>query len=248
MATLHLLGTGAVVTDAHRTTTMLAIETERGLIAVDCGGDVVQRLLAQGLDPLSLDALIVTHEHADHVGGFPLMMERLWVMGRRAPLDVYGILPALAQVRRVHDAFDTSAWEGYPGYVEHVIAQSPGTPVLDAIGLRVTATPGAHAVPVVALRFETEAGGALTYACDTAPNAEVTALAHGTQVLVHEATGHGPIHSSAQQAARTASEVGADQLVLVHLPPGERLEADLAAARELHPRVLVGEEGGRHAF
>lgn len=248
MATLHLLGTGAVATDAHRTTTMLAVETERGVIAVDCGGDVVQRLKAHGLDPLKLDALLVTHEHADHVGGFPLMMERLWVLGRREPLHVYGIAPALEQVRRVHDAFDTASWEGYPGWIAHEIAQEPGTLVLEDFGLRVTATPGTHAVPVVALRFDTDAGGALTYSCDTAPNAAVARLARGSQVLVHEATGDGPIHSSALQAARTANEVGAARLVLVHLPVQSVLDRDLPGARAEHPDVHVSEDGERLPF
>lgn len=243
MAILHLLGTGAVATDPDRTTTMLAVETDRGVVAVDCGGDVVQRLQAHGLDPLTLNALVVTHEHADHVGGFPLMMERLWVMGRRTPLHVYGIAPALAQIARVHDAFHTEGWEGYPGYVPHEIAQQPDTPVLDAFGLRVRATPGTHAVPVVALRFETDEGGVLTYSCDTAPNADVARLARGSDVLVHEATGDGPIHSSAWQAALTATEVGARHLVLVHLPVAEALERDLPAAREAHPDVRIGEDG-----
>ena len=97
MARLHLLGTGATVSDPHRTTTMLALEGERSLVVIDCGGDVVQRMVASGLDPGRITALIVTHEHADHVSGFPLMMERLWLYGRRRPLDVYGIAPAVAQ-------------------------------------------------------------------------------------------------------------------------------------------------------
>ena len=111
---LYLLGTGATVSDPHRTTTMLALEGRDSVVVIDCGGDVVQRLVACDVEPSKVDALIVTHEHPDHVSGFPLMMERLWLYGRRRPLDVYGIAPAIEQARRVHDAFDTSSWPRVP--------------------------------------------------------------------------------------------------------------------------------------
>ncbi|MEX0747058.1 MAG: MBL fold metallo-hydrolase, partial [Rhodothermales bacterium] len=97
MARLHLLGTGAAVSDPHRTTTMLAFEEGRETLVVDCGGDVVQRLLAAGIDLDTIAALIVTHEHPDHVSGFPLFMEKIWLAGRRRPIDVYGIGPASSQ-------------------------------------------------------------------------------------------------------------------------------------------------------
>lgn len=249
MATLHLLGTGAVVSDPSRTTTMFAVHSDGGLVLVDCGGDAVQRLLAHDLDPLALDALIVTHEHADHVGGFPLLMERLWVMGRKRPLDVYGIPPAVAQARRSHDAFDTSGWEGYGGFRTVEFPERAETPVFEAHGLRVSASPGRHAVPVVALRIEDlQGGGVVAYSCDTAPEAKVVALSRDCDLMLHEATGEGAIHSSAAQAAEVARDAGAGKLILVHLPPAAQLEADLPAARAIRPELAVGEDGQRYTF
>lgn len=249
MATLHLLGTGAVVSDPDKTTTMFAVETASGLVLIDCGGDAVQRLLAHGLDPLALDALIVTHEHADHVGGFPLLMERLWVMGRKRPLDVYGIPPAIAQAQRSHDAFDTSHWKGYAAFRTHPFAHRADAPVFAAHGLRVRASPGRHAVPVSALRIEDCAGGGvLAYSCDTAPEAQVVALSQDCDLLLHEATGEGAVHSSAAQAARAARHAAAERLVLVHLPPREQLHADLPPAREIMPELEIGADGQRYTF
>ena len=249
MATLYLLGTGAAISDPHRTTTMLAVENDAGILLIDCGGDALQRLVACGGDPSKVAALIVTHEHPDHVSGFPLLMEKIWLYGRSEPLDVYGIEPAIAQAGRSHDSFDTSAWPGYPEIRYRPVALEPGALVLERGGWKVTASPGDHAVPVVGLRIEDEAGGVVAYSCDTAYSEGIVELARGAHILVHEATGEGPGHSGAQEAARAASEANAGRLLLVHLPPEEYLgDAELAAAREIFPKTEKGEEGGRYRF
>lgn len=239
---LHLLGTGAAVSDPHRTTTMFAVEQDDRLLLVDCGGDVIPRMVAMGLDPVSMDALIVTHEHADHVSGFPLLMERLWLMGRKAPLPVLGIAPALAQVKRVHDAFDTSSWEGYPGFTAQEVDLKEGAVVWRDDALRVTAAPGVHAVPTVGLRFEDRNGRVLTYSCDTRPADAITRLAQGADMLMHEATGHGPAHSSATEAADVALASGAERLILVHVPPEHIRADDVRIAQQRFGRTEVGSE------
>ena len=67
MVTLHLLGTGAGYSEPHRTTTMLALQDDDNLVVIDCGGDVVQRMLAAGLNPLNLRHMILSHSHPDHL-------------------------------------------------------------------------------------------------------------------------------------------------------------------------------------
>ena len=96
--TLYTLGTGAAVSDPFRSTTMLAVEAAQGVILIDCGGDVGQRAMAAGIPLDWIEALILTHEHPDHVAGFPLLMEKLWLSGRNKSLPVYGIGAALEQV------------------------------------------------------------------------------------------------------------------------------------------------------
>ncbi len=249
---LYLLGTGAAVSDPHRTTTMLAMQAEgpdgrASTLVVDCGGDVVQRMMACGLDPLTLDALVVTHEHPDHVSGFPLFMEKMWLCGRREPIPVHGIAPALSQARRIWEAFDTAGWvaKGLPEIAWHEVEYEPDAEVLESPTWRVTAAPGAHAVPCVGLRVKhVPTGRALAYSCDTAPTPPITALARGADLLVHEATGTMPgNHSSAEEAAEVAAKAGVHRLLLVHLSPG-MTDADLEPARQWFTQVELGEELG----
>ena len=240
--TVHFLGTGSALTSADRTTTMLAVEASGAFVLVDCGGDAAHRLMRAGLDPAAVDAVILTHEHPDHISGFPLLIEKLWLLGRRAPVPVYGLARTLDVARGLFGLFDTSGWEGLPAieYVE--TAGTAGATVFERGPFRVSASPVAHPVPTVGLRVEAD-GAVLVYSCDTSPCASVVELARGADLLVHEATGHLPgVHSSAEEAAACAAEAGARRLVLVHLPP---VLPDLAPARAVFAATEWADEGGR---
>jgi ribonuclease Z len=154
MPYLHLLGTGAAMSDPHRTVTMLAVEDENDVYLIDCGGDAVQRMLALGIPLDKLRGVVVTHEHPDHVGAFPLLMEKLWLSGRSQKVDVYGIVPAIETARRLLETFDISGWEGMPRLEWHEVDHAPGAEVLSSGPWRITAAPGTHSVPVVGLRIE----------------------------------------------------------------------------------------------
>lgn len=247
MPTLHLLGTGGAVSDPHRTTTMLAFTDGPSTIVVDCGGDVVQRLLAAGLDPAALDALIITHEHPDHVSGFPLFMEKIWLHGRRDPLPIYGIAPALDQARRCFDTFDTSRWDGLPERDWREFPHEQNTVVLSNDRWHITATPGKHSVPVVGLRVESRtSGGVVAYSCDTEPIPEMADLAHQADILVHEANGSYN-HTSIPEAAEIAAQAEAKRLILVHLSAGDKTSA-LEEAKQTFGATELGEELATFGF
>ena len=242
--TAHLLGTGSANAGPDRTTTMLAVEHDGRLVLIDCGGDAVQRMEACGLDPLGLDAVVLTHEHPDHISGYPLLLEKLWLMGRRDPLPVYGPAATLEKARALFAIFDTLKWTGLPERTFHPVEMRPGAPVVRLGGLDVTASPVDHPVPTVGLRFEAD-GKALVYSCDTALSDAVVTLADGADVLVHEGTGSLPgVHSSPEEAAEVAAKAGAKRLVLVHAPVGASDE-DLAEARTTFPATAWGHDGDR---
>jgi ribonuclease Z len=248
MAVLHLLGSGAPFPNARRTMTMLAFESGGSAVAVDCGGDLAHGLAAAGIGVDRVDALVLTHEHPDHVGAFPLFMELAWLGGRRNPIDVYGIAPAVTQARRCFDAFESGGWKSEPPVRWHEVEHREGAVVLQDERWRVTAAPGTHSVPVIGLRVEDRTGGgAAAYSCDTEPSEAIERLARGVGVLVHEATGEGKGHTSMQDAARIARRAGVGRLVLAHLPP-EVVDADLDEARGIFPSTELGEDGGRYGF
>lgn len=242
--TVHLLGTGSANAGPDRTTTMLAVEGAGQTVLVDCGGDAVQRLLTAGLDPVALDAVVLTHEHPDHISGYPLLLEKLWLLGRRDPIPVYGPRPTIEKAEALFAVFNTAGWDGLPDRDLHGVDLTPGAPVADFGGLVVHASPVDHPVPTIGLRFECD-GTSLAYSCDTAPADAVVELARAADLLVHEGTGHLPgVHSSPEEAANVAARAEAGRLVLVHAPP-ETPDGGLAAARETFADVRWGHDGER---
>lgn len=248
MPTLHLLGTGAAVSTPDRTTTMLAFDDGASTVVVDCGGDVLQRLMAAGLDPDRIDLLVLTHEHPDHVSGFPLFMEKIWLAGRRRPISVAGPQAAVEQARRIFEAFDTSGWKGLPSIDWRVVPLSEGASVWSDDHWRIKASPGDHSVPVIGLRVEDARGeGVAAYSSDTERSDAIARLADGADLLVHEASGGFSGHSSVQEAAHVARQANAGRLVLVHLPP-DVPESDLAEARRSFGALELGVDGARYEF
>lgn len=248
MAKLHLLGTGAALSSADRTTTMLAVSADQSMLLVDCGGDVVQRALAAGLDLEHLDALFLTHEHPDHVSGFPLFVEKIWLSSRRRPIPVRGPGPTLEQARKLFDAFETGTWKKVPKIEWGIVPLEENTLAWHENHWRVTASPGFHSVPSVALRIEDErGGGVVTYSSDTARSDAVARLAEGADILVHEATGDYSGHTSVQDAAHVAAQAGVGRLVLVHLPPAISEDA-LGDAKKSFPHIELGHDGAEFDF
>ncbi len=240
--TVHFLGTGSAHTSPDRTTTMLAFEAADTFFLVDCGGDAVHRLLMAGLVPADVEAVVLTHEHPDHISGFPLLIEKLWLAGRRTPIPVYGLPRTLDVARGVFSLFDTNGWEHVPTVEYHVIEATEDTAVFERGPFRVTSSPVFHPVPTVGLRVEAE-GVTVAYSCDTAPHPVVARLARDAALLIHEATEHLPgVHSSAEEAAACAAEAGVGRLVLVHLPP---VLPDLAEARAIFPETAWAADGDR---
>ncbi|MEM1057495.1 MAG: MBL fold metallo-hydrolase [Bacteroidota bacterium] len=243
--TIHLLGTGASVSDIGRTTTMLAFEEAGRYFLVDCGADAARELVRAGLDPTQVAAVILTHEHPDHISGYALLVEKLWLMGRREAIPFYGPESALRVARQCFSAYDTQRWEGLPEQVHHIVEAREGARVFEDETFRVNASPVDHPVPTIGLRVESASGAIAAYSADTAQHANVARLATGASVLVHEATESIPgVHASPEEAAETAREAGVERLVLVHIPPGVT-DDHLTEAREIFPRTDWGRDGQR---
>ncbi len=64
------------------------LEAGNSCILIDAGDGVIRDLLAEGLDPSKLSAVLFTHGHFDHMGGLHSLLGFLRMVGRKEVLPV----------------------------------------------------------------------------------------------------------------------------------------------------------------
>lgn len=219
MADVIILGTANSVPSEEHANTHMAVVGPAGVILVDCVGTAVVRLRRAGIELDDIGDLILTHFHPDHVSGVPLLLMDMWLLGRNAPLRIYGLHHCL---RRIEETMEFYQWGNWPEFFPVAFHRLPETErvlVLENADVRVYSSPVHHLVPTVGLRVEAAGEGRhIAYSCDTEPCSEVVRLAAGADVLIHEATGASPGHSSASQAGEVATEAEVGHLILIHYP------------------------------
>jgi len=240
---LHFLGTGtsfgvpvvgcgcAVCTSAnprnHRTRHGLALESDERVLLVDTPPELRLQLLGAGID--SVDAVFLTHLHADHVHGIDDL--RIFTVRGRGPVPMFVPAEHADELRtRFAYIFDTR------------IRPSPGTttPRIDLRTVRPGDTVQAAGFDLRVLAFPH--GNTRSYGFrvgrlgvivdgKSIPDAAHSALA-GVEVLVINALWWGnphPTHFNVEEAIATAQDLGAQRTYLTHLT--HRLDHDELAAR-----------------
>ncbi len=217
MPKLVILGTSSAVPDENHDNTHMALVSEGRTVLIDCVNNPIVRLRQAGLDLFQIKDLILTHFHPDHVSGVPALLMNSWLLGRKTPLTIYGLAYTLDRMKNLMDAYDWHSWPNFFQVNFHTIPLAPLSPVLEDAEYRIYASPVHHLVPTIGLRIEMlQVDQVLAYSCDTEPCREVVELASGADMLIHEATGTGIGHSSAEQAGSIAQQAEVGRLMLIH--------------------------------
>ena len=208
------------------------VEGAGARVLVDIGPGVVAHLL-RGNHPDDLDAVVVSHMHADHM--LDLVTLRYVYPWRSRPRDerLRVVMPpgSADQLR------DLARGVGSPRHFEDCfrLSEHDGSSPLRYAGLALTPVPTQHYIPCWGFRIEADARR-LGYTADTAPGAALSDLADGADLLLSEAT------------LRTLDEDAAPPEPRGHLLPAEAGEAAReAGARRLMLTHLPVDDGGRWA-
>lgn len=241
MAQLIILGTSNAIPSLGHENTHMAIITPECTILIDCSSNEIVRLEQAGINVEQVNDIILTHFHPDHVGGLPLLLLDMWLMGRRNSLNIFGLDYTLARVETMMDLYGWKEWPNFFKVNFFRIPKADMAIVLDNPQFCIYASPVKHFLPNIGLRIELKTENkSIAYTCGTEPCQSILELSRGVDILLHESTGDVPGHSSATQAAETASKAGAAALYLIHYPTGRFASGDLVAeARAIFSGKIV---------
>jgi ribonuclease BN (tRNA processing enzyme) len=242
---LTVLGKSPAWQDAGGACSGYLLQEGYTTVLVDCGNGVFGKL-REVVDYVDVDAVVVSHMHADHFIDLVPYSYALIHAPRQQPVPVppwpgtdSPACPRLvvppggrATLRKV-----VGAW-GNEDLVEHAfdVEEYALDSEIEVGPLRFTFTLMPHFIDSHAISVtSSNGGGRLAYGSDSRPAAELVEFARGADLFVCEATLPRPErsgqrgHLTAEEAGEHAREAGVKRLVLTHI--SDELDLDEARRR-----------------
>lgn len=202
-------------------------------ILIDAGPDLRQQMLRARVR--HLDAILLTHEHNDHVIGIDDIRPFNFRSGH--PMSVYALPRVADDVRKRFEYIFGEPIPGLPRIELHPIDQDTrlriGEVSIQAIGIR-------HGnLPILGFRF-----GALTYLTDMkSVSPEEKEKISGTRFLVVNALHHRPhsTHMNLEESLEFIKQIRPERSWLIHLSHELGLSSEVSAL--LPPGVALGYDG-----
>jgi ribonuclease BN (tRNA processing enzyme) len=235
---LTVLGNAGTFPGASSPCSGYLVEHDGFRLVLDLGAGALGNLQRHcGL--LDLDAIYISHLHADHCIDLVAYSYALRYHPDGLPpvLPVYGPAGTAARIRAAYEAPPED------GLLDVFDFREGAGRVLQVGPFTVTAAVVNHPIECHGLRLE--AGGrVLTYSADTGVSPVLVDLARDADLFLCEAswpslpTPPPNIHLTGREAGAQAAEAGAKRLLLTHLMPFHDPMAMLAEAKECYDGVL----------
>ena len=222
---LVVLGSGTSVPHPQRAAAAFWLESESGLILLDCGADAAHRMAQENVDWPNLDVIWISHLHLDHCGGLASFLFGLkWAaqtQTRKKPLKIVGC----QGIKNLLEAIDESNNYGllalpFPVELDEV-SDNSDFELMPGLRAQTFSTP--HTRESIALRLTNNDQTIFVYTSDTGYSEELAAFAGGADLLLLECSffSNKPTqkHLELAEAMRLAHIARPRCLVLTHLYP-----------------------------
>lgn len=131
------------------------LETGGHLILIDCGEGTQMELRRHKVRMSRIGHIFISHLHGDHFFGLPGLISTFRLLGREAPLHIYGpkgIKQAVTLLLKLGDS-----WTQYPLYFHELTADTPET-ILEDDQLSVSTLPLDHRIYTNGFLFRAKPG------------------------------------------------------------------------------------------
>ncbi|BCJ85739.1 MBL fold metallo-hydrolase [Effusibacillus dendaii] len=238
---ITVLGEHAPYPAAGGATIGYLVDTGEGRVLLDCGSGVLSELL-KTTGWSQLNAVILSHYHADHVADLGVLQYGIMVARktgqREQPLTIYANREPKEKFQEV----------SYGNHVTAIPLDAQSDISLCGAEFRFADT--VHAVPCLAVSI-TKGGKKVVFSSDTGPCSAVANLARAANLFICEASwlekdrGSAEVgHLTARQAGEIAKQAGVQKLCLTHLYPGYEVNELLKEAAETFQGELFAAKQG----
>ena len=200
----------------------------------DAGPTTLMQIRRAGVDPGAIDAILLSHFHADHFFGLPFLLLEFWRLDRTNDLYIAGP-PGIEE--RTESLFETG-FPGIPprqrGYKRRYIEIEDGLEA-EAAGLQFTAAEVEHVPALRCFGFRAHIGGrSLMYSGDSRLCDGILRLAPGAEALVLDCSRSGdPVHLAASDIPAVRAKADAHATTIAtHLD-------DFTSSNDLDPTIIV---------
>jgi ribonuclease BN (tRNA processing enzyme) len=217
---VQFAGCGDAFASGGRFNTCLHVSAGERNVLIDCGASSLVALRKAGIDRGAIDAILLTHFHADHFGGIPFfILDQLFNVKRTRPLTILGP-PGLP------DWYARAMALAFPGERTLPFAlelREVGIGVAETLaGMTVTAFHVVHddrAGPCLAYRIES-GGKTLCFSGDTEWTDALIAAARGADLFICECYMYEKLrksHMTLSVLRQHLPAIGARRVILTHL-------------------------------
>jgi ribonuclease BN (tRNA processing enzyme) len=257
---LTVLGKSPSWQDADGACSGYLIEEDGTTVLLDCGNGVFSKL-RRFRDYTKVDAVVISHLHADHFLDLVPFSYALTYAPRQQSVPVdrwHGTdTPARPSLHAPHGATEVfrrvvGAW-GNDDLIENAfdIQEFEPESVLEIGSLRFRFQHVPHFTETFAIDIASmNGGGRITYGADCSPNEELVEFARGTDLLIVEATLPRPErtgirgHLTPEEAAQHATKANVKQVLLTHVSDElDELWVRSCAKRAFTGPIFVAREG-----
>jgi ribonuclease BN (tRNA processing enzyme) len=227
-----MIGTSDAFGAGGRRQSAYLLRSPVGSLLVDCGQTTLSGLVDLGVSREEIDAIAVSHFHADHFGGIPLfLLATIYQDARRRPLVIAGPRGVEARVREAAYALGHPLEPHRFPYALRFQDLAPGA--TEDLGVaRVRAFPTHHSPDSCPHGFHLESGGAhVAYSGDTGWFDALPGEVAGADLFLCECTQlkrDYQYHLSLEELAEKRTSFDCGQLVLTHLGAEMRARGDAA--------------------
>jgi ribonuclease BN (tRNA processing enzyme) len=219
--TVRFVGSGDSFGSGGRFQTCIVVDGPGSRFAIDFGASSLIALARQGIEPNSLDAILLTHLHGDHCGGVPfLLIDAMLASRRTRPLTIAGPRDLRARMDLIREALFPGSAVMAPKFPVEWIEMEPGRAhaVLDLV---VTPEPARHTRETNPTALRVQVGDrVVAYTGDTEWTDDVERAARGADLLIAESYFYDkpvPWHLNYPDVTRHAARAGAKRLILTHM-------------------------------